>query len=114
MIRFLDGLAAGVILELTRAPIFLRVVRDTAGQWDALDQLGDMPAAGETIHVYVKAADRGTVHVQAQDRRGRRVCRWLASATYRQFEQQPDDATARDTTAWRTWCAARQAERLAT
>lgn len=51
MTKFTDGPAAHVLLELSRSPLFLRVVKDTTyatavckkdrREWDALDQLED-------------------------------------------------------------------------
>lgn len=43
MTTFTDGPAAETVLELRRAPKFLRVVRDADGTVDALDQLNDTP-----------------------------------------------------------------------
>ena len=109
MLKFLDGPAAGVRLMCARAPLLLRVVRGVEGGWDALDQLGDTPAEGEAVHVYLKASDDGTVHIDYTDRDGRRRGRWEQCASYRLYDQQPDAATARDTTAWREWCEAQRA-----
>lgn len=111
MLRFLDGPAAGVSLCCARAPLFLRVVQDTAGKWDSLDQLADTPAPGETIHVYRKVSSEGTVHIDYRDAQGRRRGRWEQIAGYRLHEVQPDDATLRETAAWRAWATAEQARR---
>lgn len=60
MISFQGGPAEGKAegLLLRRAPRFLRVVRGGDGDWDALDQLGDAPAAGETIYAYERVGRR--------------------------------------------------------
>jgi len=104
MVRFLDGLAAGVVLLLHRAPPYLRVVRSVDGTWDALDQLDDMPAPDETIHVYRREGPASTVHVDY--RRGRRgpSSAWYALASYRVVATQPGDEVVRSTPAWRGWC----------
>lgn len=52
MTRFIDGPAEGVTLMLKRTPVYLRVVRNRQGKWDALDQLDDSPASDEEIFVY--------------------------------------------------------------
>lgn len=53
MIELLDGPAAGHTLSLRSAPHFLRVVIDSHGDVDALDQPEDELGDDETIHVYV-------------------------------------------------------------
>ena len=104
MLRFIDGPAAGRTLMCARAPVFLRVV-ESEGKFDALDQLQDTPEPFERIHVYVKASDDGTIHLDYTDRNsGRRRGRWERCASYRHHTPQPDDATARATASWRTWC----------
>lgn len=98
MTKFLDGPAAGITLSIRRAPVFLRVVRDHAGRWDALDQLSDTPRYGETVHVYRKASNDGSVHLRPGG--------WFQMATYRLHPEQPDVGTARSTNRWRAWCEA--------
>lgn len=112
MISFQDGPAAGQVLELARSPLLLRIVVDPAGQVDALDQLMDTPGPAELVHVYVKAEDLGSVHIDYTDRQGRRRGKTIQAATYRYYEQQPDGATVRDNLAWRKWAADRQRERM--
>lgn len=104
MTRFKDGPAQDTVLQLARAPLFLRVTQNAAGKFDALDQLDDHPRANESVTVYRKVSDDGTVHVDFRDERGRRRGAWYACATYALATMQPDDATARDTTLWRQWC----------
>lgn len=105
MTRFTDGPAGGRTLLLRRSPLFLRVTRDDRGKFDALDQLHDEAEPGEAISAYRKVSDDGTVHVDSTER-GRRVGRWYRCATYAVVAAQPDDATMRDTEAWRGWCQA--------
>lgn len=101
MIRFLDGPATGVLLVLHRAPLFLRVVLSADGTWDALDQLDDLPAMDEAIHVYRRVGEAGWVHVDCdRPRRGA----WYATGEYRLAAAQPADDVVRDRTRWQEWC----------
>jgi hypothetical protein len=101
MTRFTDGPAAGKTLMLRRAPVFLRVVRNAKGEWDALDQLGDQPEPSETIVAYRKVKDDGWVHLRSA-KRG--ASGFYLSAQYAVVDPQPDDSTMRSTQAWRAWC----------
>lgn len=108
MLKFLDGPAQGVMLSCARAPMFLRVVqatdsRESEQEWDALDQLTDRPRPGERIHVYIKAADHGTVHYDGRDKHGKRFGRWEQMADYRICDPQPDETTLRDQARWEAW-----------
>ena len=49
--------------------------------------------------------DAGMAFIDGQDKQGRRWGRCQAWADYRLYTEQPDDATARNTEAWRAWCA---------
>ena len=109
MLKFLDGPAAGVLLGCARAPYFLRVVRDGL-TWDALDQLTDAPNPRESIHVYRKSEDHGTVHYDGRDKHGKRFGRWEQCADYRLHEHQPDDATIRNNALWAAWAQAEYAK----
>ena len=106
--RFLDGPAQGTILDLRRAPLYLRVVINDAGVVDALDQTDDTPTATETIHVYPREGQAVTGFLDYRDRHGRRCGRPFATGDYRLHNVQPDDATARDTHAWREWASAQR------
>lgn len=115
-IRFLDGPARKTFLTLERVPLFLRVTFGCsnpamAPKWDALDQLEDEPGPEEEIHVYRRHGELGTVHVDTTEK-GRRVGRWYRLAEYRLHPVQPDDATVRNTVAWRNWCQAEWAKTL--
>lgn len=106
LVRFGDGPAGNHALQLARAPIFLRVVLNPAGEIDALDQLDDVPATDEAIHVYRRVGGAGSVHIDSRDSRtGRRIGRTYASAEYRLHGNQPADAVLRQTKEWRSWCA---------
>jgi hypothetical protein len=98
---FADGPAAGVRLVLGRAPWLLRVVRSAAGEWDALDQLGDTPRPGETISVYYRASDVLRYHVLMVKRS---QSGWRESADYKLLSEQPPESVVRDTAAWQKWC----------
>lgn len=94
MTSFLNGPAKGKSLMLHRSPLFLRVV-EKAEEWDALDQVNDSPAAGETIHVYERTYKGG----KAKSASG---CYPLAH--YRLHDNPPPIETQRDTALWRQWC----------
>ncbi len=106
MTRFVDGPAAGVSLDLRRLPIFLRVVRDPEGKWDALDQLTDVPAPDEALVAYRKiAGSESSGFLDYTDKKtGRRCGRTFVAAKYAVVTEQPDDATMRDASKWREWC----------
>lgn len=102
MTKCLDGPAAGQVLLLQRAPVFLRVVLDPAGKFDALDLLDDEPAANETIFVYrLVAHSRRSAHINM----GRKGCGWYRGGDYR-LTVQPGDAITRDRAAWQSWTRA--------
>lgn len=103
MTTFNDGPAKGKVLRLKRAPKFLRVVvaDGVAGQqWDALDQLDDVPKLGERIFAYHIVGEPGCCHINA----GRGAGGFFTTAFYALVAQHPDDATMRDASAWRAWC----------
>lgn len=103
MIRFLDGPAASVTLNLRRAPQYLRVVRDQQGNWDALDQLDDKPAVGETIFAYRMVSFDGSAHYCGHDAKGKRFGRTEAYATYIYIDPQPEPRCLSKTTDWQAW-----------
>ena len=104
MISFNDGPAKGHLLQLARAPIFLRVVRDPAGNIDALDQVDDEPIKTEEIFVYFRMMYRGQVHIHSSIK-GRRHGGWYAMASYRQMKEAIiDEPMLRDTAKWQAWC----------
>lgn len=111
MVKFVDGPAAGVILEIRRAPKLLRVVVDDAGKWDALDQLDDKPRLNETVHVYRLASEVTNVHLCRRGRGARSG--WVAIAEYRHYAQQPDKATGIHQRLWQAWATARLEEEKA-
>jgi len=105
MTRFLEGPAAGMTLSLRRAPLFLRVVRNDAGQFDALDQFTDAPTSNETLFVSRRKGEAGTCHIDYTDAKTRRRSgKWFTVAEYELFAVQPADDVLRSTEAWRTWC----------
>jgi hypothetical protein len=83
MIRFLDGPAAGVALKLRNAPEVLRVVRDLAGAWDALDAPGDEPRPDEEVFLYRRTRMIGFVHIDYVTKDRRRAAKTIAKAEYR-------------------------------
>lgn len=111
MTNFTNGPAAGVTLSLRRAPLFLRVVRDEAGKWDALDLVSDIVAPGEAVYAYRRTRHDGTVHVDGRDKNGRRYGEWFQLAEYALVEPQPPEAVLRDTRNWQGWATAEHARR---
>lgn len=106
MIRFLNGPAKGVRLELRRAPVFLRVVFNSGreqDQFDALDQLDDTPEPDEQIWVYRRIGKAGTLHVLYTEK-GRRRGKWLATGDYGLCREQPAEEIMRDKEKWQAWC----------
>lgn len=113
MVRFLDGPAKAIVLELRRSPVYLRVTRKSvAGRfvWDALDQLGDTPEENETLFAYRRVADSGWAHAFMSDRRDGGG--FIRRSTYCVCDPQPDQDTMRDTQRWRAWCYAEQSRDL--
>lgn len=105
MIRFLDGPASRVVLCLRRAPVFLRAVfnpRSRKDQWDALDELDDEAKPHEELYAYRRIGPKGRMHLKAC----RAASGWYETGEYRLVDAQPDEATMRDTAAWRVWCYA--------
>lgn len=101
MLTFLDGPAnpGANGLFVRRAPVYLRVVVDDAGKWDALDQLTDSPRWNETVHVYKQVEYRGIIHVRMA--KGKGGCGAMASYAY--VDPQPDQAEVRHNSKWRAW-----------
>lgn len=101
MTRFLDGPAAGQILQLQRSPILLRVVCDPATKaWDALDFPKDTPRPRETIHVYRRVGEPGTVHVTMTDRS---KSAFYALADYEYWHGHPHSFSFHQCAYWRAW-----------
>lgn len=103
MIQFRDGPAAGKLLELQRAPFFLRVVEGPAGEIDALDQVQDKVEKTEKPIAYCRVTERGSVYVLYTDK-GRRRGKWLATGAYKVSPLQPSEAIMRSNNRWRKWC----------
>lgn len=106
-VSFVDGPAAGVALELSRAPLLLRVVEArgvATDRWDALDRLDDQPRPEERIYVYRRRGAPMTGFIDGTKYRGQ-----FLAATYVLFEEQPaTDAEARTTEAWRAWAESKR------
>ena len=105
---FLDGPAAGVLLACRRAPVYLRAARSGIDDWDALDQLNDKPADGETLFAYRRVGEAGSCHIDYRDKQGRRRGDWFQYADYRYIEQQPAAGVMADREQWRAWCVESQ------
>lgn len=113
MIRFLGGPAAGVTMQLRRAPLFLRVTQtleagpaeaENGYGFDALDMLGDEPNRSESVTVYKREGPRTVVHIDFARGRKRNCSGWYVVATYRHFDAPPGEEVLRNTAAWQAWC----------
>lgn len=101
MIMFQDGPAAGAVLDLRRAPVFLRVVIDrNTNEVDALDRLEDRPALGEDVHVYRRIGKAETYHIKCSPPA---ASGWRSRAKYQLHDEQPADHVARDRKSWEEW-----------
>lgn len=107
MTRFIDGPAAGQILNIKRLPLMLRVVQDSlTGEWDALDQLADVPNPSERIYVYRLDGQPSVAFVDFRGKSGRREgCRMLIGK-YRLWPVQPAEDVLRSIPDWQAWCYA--------
>ena len=102
MTKFTDGAAAGKVLALRRSPLYLRVVRNSKGEIDALDQLDDQPGKNEEVFVYARTEFQGHVHICRSRGRGG----YYAMAAYQLVACQPDQEILRDQEKWQTWAFA--------
>jgi hypothetical protein len=104
-IQFHDGPARGQHLMLRSAPLALRVVESSRGNFDALDQPEDVANPQEKIHVYHRMGPATWMHIRAAKRSdGGRF--W--SGTYRLFDEQPADALIRARPDWLNWLIPRE------
>lgn len=97
MLTFFRGEAHGQVLQLRRAPLFLRVVLTEAGEWDALDQPEDEIAPDETGHTYVMAVSQGNYHISVRGK-GRGRSGFYPQAIYVHYPLEPKRYTNDD---WR-------------
>lgn len=93
-----DKRAHGLCIK--RAPLYLRIVRDSRGQWDALDQLGDFPKSDETVFVYRKVEDHGSIHLR-RSKPG--TSGWFMVAVYEYIEPQPSQDVLESNAKWAFW-----------
>jgi hypothetical protein len=115
MMRFVDGPAVGVMLQMRLTPIVLRAVKNPRAQksetvWDCLNEPGDVAKPHEEIYVYILAGRPQSVHLccSPRSRSG-----WYSIGVYRQLTvDPPDDATMRDNQRWSDWCEANKARLL--
>jgi hypothetical protein len=105
MTSFTNGPAQDQTLMLKRAPIFLRVVQDNAGKFDALDQPEDTPRPGEKLYAYRIREKPGGCHLSIRCR-GKRGGGFYTIASYELVEVQPDQAFMADANHWGAWCHA--------
>lgn len=103
---FLHGGPADLVqLALLRSPKLLRVTRNAAGEWDALDQLDDAPAEGEEMFCYRRSATGGWIHIDYTcSKTKRRKGGWWRTVDYHFLPDQPAQETMASTEKWRAWC----------
>lgn len=107
MITFLDG-PADKVLQLRRAPLYLRVVIDASGEVDALDQLDDKPKANEKSFAYKRKGPAGSYHLLVRGEHSRTCGGWWASGNYEVCDPQPSEDVMRDNAQWREWATQQQ------
>lgn len=116
MLNIIGGPAQGRAngLCINRAPLYLRITRDTTyasavckrgrSEYDALDALEDSPRRHEEIFAYRRVGEAGSIHLNRRVN-GRSASGTFVVAEYHYVEVQPADEVMRDTVAWRQWCA---------
>jgi len=80
----------------------LRAVLNAAGEWDALDQLGDEPASDEGIYLYKMVP--GTLSSFHLCRSPRKLSGWYQEADYVVFGEKIPDSILRNHRQWVNWC----------
>lgn len=105
MTKFTDGPAADATLFIRRAPLFLRVAVDRAGECRALDQLDAQPRPGDVCYVYVLAEPPPPpAHVRGGNTE---FYGTFQQAKYRFWPDQPGPHHTQTTEAWRAWTTVR-------
>ena len=102
MIEFHDGPAFGQHLLLIRAPLFLRVVVDTARQWAGIENAGDVVQPHHAVFLYQLVDHLGCEYVRRSHEEGGNG--WFENAIYRLPPKQPDDDTLRINKLFWMWC----------
>jgi hypothetical protein len=97
--RFRDGPAAKESLQLSRLPLYLRVVRGQA--WDALDRLDDEPAPGESVYAYERVGGPTQMHLYCPGK-GPHRSGWYVMQEYRFVAELPGDE-GRVKEKWQQW-----------
>ncbi len=101
---FIDGVAQGAELLLSRSPILLRVVYDgVTKKVDALDLLDDEPRDGEIVQVYRLASQPVRGFADGRDpKTGKRWGKQFSAARYRMHDEQPPPSLWRGKK-WQEW-----------
>lgn len=102
MTRFLDGPAAGVTLQLRRAPYFLRVT-DNGTEWDALNNPEDEARPNERLYCYTWKQRPGGMHLLIRGK-NKHQGGFFQNGVYGFREEQPSDEIMRDNGKWTQWC----------
>jgi len=100
-IKLISGPADGQTVAIDRAPFFLRIVQDSDGRIDALNELSDQIREDEVAHAYWCDEIIGRVHVCC---RGGRGSGWRTIGTWRHLDEQPPQEVLRSNVAWAHWC----------
>ena len=112
--KLIDGPAEATVLELARAPVFLRVVIDwESKKVDALDLLEDTPAASEVIFIYRRAGKPSSYFACSRRTRSGGGCQAGFWCEYYLYENQPPDIVCRDRARWEAWAVAEAAKLIA-
>lgn len=104
MTNLIDGPAHGKRLMLRRCARFLRVVINSKGEIDALDQPTDTPAKDETIYAYEITEKPGHMHIRCGGK-SKGASGFYPIADYRYIPEQPSQIIMER--AWDTWTAER-------
>lgn len=97
---FINGPAQRTVLNLERIPKFLRVVIDSNGAVDALDQPDDEPRESEKVYAYRSIFQiRGFICKV----KGHKGCMQFQNAQYRMLVMQPEESILRSGKLWRKW-----------
>lgn len=102
MTSFEGGPADGQTLSLHAARFYLRVTENPRARkyrFDALDQPRDVAEPHELIYIYQLTAEPNWYHLKGS----KGISGYWPQATYRYWNEQPEQAVLRDEAQWREW-----------